>query len=153
VVQKKKKQNGSSLINMSDKNRTKRKYNQCIAEETDAGKQDPSLKRQCNEVDNDTIDIANTQQPTETNQSDFIVKAWQKLQELQQLMDDCDSSTGSEDEYEEEEAEEIVGHSVEALGFAVCARETLTFLHRHGLDDGEEVMQKLRERLVGRNCE
>jgi hypothetical protein len=142
---------------MSDKNRTKRKYNQCIAEETDAGKQDSSQKRQCNEVDDDVSEIAkvvaNTQQPTEINQSDFIVKAWQKLQELQQLMDDCDSSTGSEDEYEEEEAEEIVGHSVEALGFAVCARETLTFLHRHGLDDGEEVMQKLRERLVGRNCE
>jgi hypothetical protein len=105
----------------------------------------PNLKRHCN----------NYEKTSDAERSEFLVKAMQKLNELQQLLGQYDSEneeSDSETEEEREATEEFLGHGAEALGFAVCAQETFTFLHRHGLTGNNEVVQQLRARLIGEQC-
>lgn len=52
----------------------------------------------------------------------------------------------------EEEDNDFLESEAEALGFAMCAREALTFLAANGEQSDGELMRRLRARLVG-NCE
>lgn len=82
---------------------------------------------------------------------DFLKDAMEKILQLQNeiLSQDSDSGEESADEYQDEELKQQVAFESEALGFAMCARETLTFLCNEGLSPDSPLVVTLRERLVG----
>ncbi|XP_062555155.1 uncharacterized protein LOC134220190 [Armigeres subalbatus] len=101
--------------------------------------------------------------PASPPRADFLLQALQRIQELQDEIDflendpyaeDADSSENDEEYLDPQVAAEaiVVGHQAEALGFAVCVRETMAFLEREGVPADSPMMVNLRSRLVGR-CE
>lgn len=102
--------------------------------------------------------------PASPGRSDFLLQALRHIQELQDEIDflendpwpeDADSSENDDDDddqYPPMDGAVVVGHQAEALGFAVCARETMAFLEREGVPADSPMMVSLRSRLVGR-CE
>lgn len=82
---------------------------------------------------------------------DFLKDAMEKILQLQNEILSLDSDSGEEsaDEYQDEELKQQVAFESEALGFAMCARETLTFLCNEGLSPDSPLVVTLRERLVG----
>lgn len=82
---------------------------------------------------------------------DFLKDALEKILQLQNeiLALDSDSGEESADEYQDEEMKKQIAFESEALGFAMCARETLTFLCNEGLSPDSPLVVTLRERLVG----
>lgn len=101
--------------------------------------------------------------PASPARADFLLEALQRIQELQDEIDflendpyaeDADSSENDEEFHDPRAAagEILVGHQAEALGFAVCVRETMAFLEREGVPADSPMMVNLRNRLVGR-CE
>lgn len=94
---------------------------------------------------------------------DFLTLALQKVFELQvdlaciQAEAAADpayierpNDDGGDDSGNEEEDGGFLGAEAEALGFAICARETLRFLAAHGEPGDGELVQRLRATLVGK---
>lgn len=91
----------------------------------------------------------------------FLKEALQKIVELQNELDDFEADLNESGEYYEEDSEESFGsehqstnnshqwEEAEALGFAICARETMLFLEREGIPTSSEVYKALREKLIG----
>ncbi|XP_055610872.1 uncharacterized protein LOC129757625 [Uranotaenia lowii] len=98
----------------------------------------------------------------EDPRSNFLLQALRRIQELQDEIeflendpyaeDADDNSSDDSDEFVELQPEMIVGRQAEAVGFAVCARETMAFLEREGVAADSPMMATLRNRLIGR-CE
>lgn len=86
---------------------------------------------------------------------DFLREALLKVNALQAelaALDDNDD-TLDEDGYDsghEEDEEALMAFEAEALGFAVCARETMMFLGAQGLTADNPLVVNLRNQLVGR---
>lgn len=98
---------------------------------------------------------------TETHrQMDFLLEALLRVRELEKEMSEQEYST-DEDENEAESTVEgrstdtsifeknALDFEAEALGFAMCARETLNFLVSEGLSPNDPLVQSLRAKLVG----
>lgn len=98
---------------------------------------------------------------TETHrQMDFLLEALLRVRDLEKEMSEQENST---DEDENEAESTVEGRSTdtsifeknalefeaEALGFAMCARETLNFLVSEGLSPNDPLVQSLRAKLVG----
>ncbi|KAL9696806.1 hypothetical protein quinque_000247 [Culex quinquefasciatus] len=92
--------------------------------------------------------------------SNYLVEALRRIQELQDEIEFLENDPYAEDADSEDESDEyygqdhagasvIVGHQAEALGFAVCARETMAFLEREGVPRDAPMMVNLRARLIG----
>uniref|UniRef100_A0A1B0CA11 Uncharacterized protein n=1 Tax=Lutzomyia longipalpis TaxID=7200 RepID=A0A1B0CA11_LUTLO len=66
--------------------------------------------------------------------------------------DDSFNESGSESDGEEIDGDEIndLGMDAESLGFAMCARETISFLINEGFSANSGLIQALKDRLVGR---
>lgn len=111
-------------------------------------------------------------QPSEPNQNDaeapksILLEALQKIMELQSELDsfeqDLDESEEGVLEANEEEAHldaEVAANFVpptrrpdaEALGFAMCARETLLFLQSEGVSTESVLYKTLLGKLVGQS--
>lgn len=98
--------------------------------------------------------------------SDFLTLALQKVFALQADLAAIDAEAASDavnnghqaadcddvDSGNEEEDSGFLGMEAEALGFAICAREALTFLAANGEPRTSDLVQRLRARLVGK-CE
>lgn len=86
------------------------------------------------------------------NQQDFLREALKRVLELERELSalsessDDDTHEGGSTEFERNASE----FEAEALGFAVCARETLNFLASEGLQVDDPLVQSLRQRLVGK---
>lgn len=82
---------------------------------------------------------------------DFLQKALLKVQALQAELAVLDNE--DEEGYDsgsEEDESALMAFEAEALGFAVCARETMAFLGAQGLTDDNPLVMNLRNRLVGK---
>lgn len=87
----------------------------------------------------------------EPRNDEFLRAALVKIEELEnELANDyrCDSRSADSDS--DQENEQQLGYDSEALGFAVCARETLTFLASQGLPQDNPLIVSLRNRLIGK---
>uniref|UniRef100_A0A182VF52 Uncharacterized protein n=2 Tax=Anopheles merus TaxID=30066 RepID=A0A182VF52_ANOME len=99
--------------------------------------------------------------------TDLMLQALGRIRELQDELDFLQNDPYAEDTDDEEEEEEagvgvqhgavrqppvqvIGGRQAEAIGWAVCARETMHFLQREGIPPDSPLMVNLRRRLVGR---
>lgn len=83
---------------------------------------------------------------------DFIKEALKKVQELEHELlkySDADDSDENEDESVNEFERNANAFDAEALGFAVCARETFQFLATEGFSASNPLIQSLRNRLIG----
>lgn len=86
------------------------------------------------------------------NQQDFVREALKRVLELERELSTLSESSGDDTyadgspEFERNAAE----FEAEALGFAVCARETINFLASEGLQVDDPLVQSLRQRLVGK---
>lgn len=91
---------------------------------------------------------------SENENLDFLMEALKKVQELENEManysddtdDDSDDGIDVDDAFERN----ALAFEAEALGFAACARETLTFLAGEGLGPEDPLIKTLRNRLVGK---
>lgn len=79
--------------------------------------------------------------------SDILKEALRKIIELQEEINAFDDAASSD--HDEEETLYSQEYPAEALGFAMCAWETLTFLQREGFTQNDPIYRALRERLVG----
>lgn len=98
----------------------------------------------------------------EISRSVFLREALKKIELIQTIIshgtsDDeahsgDDSFTDSEDDQSSEIDAEINSSSVDAesLGFAMCARETISFLINEGFPADSNLIRALKDRLVGR---
>lgn len=85
---------------------------------------------------------------------DFLKEALLKVQALQAelaaLDDDDDNDEEGYDSGSEEDEVALMAFEAEALGFAVCARETMSFLDGQGLSADNPLVVNLRSRLIGK---
>lgn len=95
-----------------------------------------------------------------TSKQSFLLEALSKIAELQRQLqeDDVDFDGDEFDEYSDDEDSEVSfylneqrRHEAEAIGFAMCARETLLFLQKEGIPENSAIYQALREKLVGKS--
>lgn len=108
-------------------------------------------------------------QRTNTRKETTFRAALRKIQELEQdlAMMDEEEEDGADSVYEDEDSERdnyyddndddrnlqelyLLHAESEALGFAVCAKETLNFLQRDGLPPDSPLVIELRNRLIGK---
>ncbi|XP_001688440.2 uncharacterized protein LOC5667411 [Anopheles gambiae] len=98
--------------------------------------------------------------------TDLMLQALGRIRELQDELDFLQNDPYAEDTDDEEEegagvevqhgavrqppVQVIGGRQAEAIGWAVCARETMHFLQREGIPPDSPLMVNLRRRLVGR---
>lgn len=86
------------------------------------------------------------------DQQDFLHEALKRVLELERELSTLSES--SEDDTSEDESSEFERNAsefeAEALGFAVCARETLNFLAGEGVHVDDPLVQSLRQRLLGK---
>ncbi|XP_055920005.1 uncharacterized protein LOC129951726 [Eupeodes corollae] len=94
----------------------------------------------------------------------ILLEALQKIMDLQKELDDFENDLEYSDEFGSEQNEEFDDaelsfclnnqqwqkNEAEALGFAICARETLMFLQQEGIPPDSLIYKSLREKLVGR---
>lgn len=86
------------------------------------------------------------------NQQDFVREALKRVLELERELSTL-SESSEDDTYADGPSEferNASEFEAEALGFAVCARETLHFLAGEGLQVDDPLVQSLRQRLVGK---
>lgn len=88
---------------------------------------------------------------------DFLKEALKKLHELENEIAAIEEGTEDEDQatsidYGKFE-ENALAFEAEAIGFAVCARETLNYLASQGLTPDSPLVKSLRDRLVGKCME
>ncbi|XP_053659804.1 uncharacterized protein LOC128708847 [Anopheles marshallii] len=97
--------------------------------------------------------------PTERGAvTDFMLQALGRIRELQDELDFLQNDPYAEDTDDEDQHDHgrqppvqvIGGRQAEAIGWAVCARETMHFLQREGIPPDSPLMVNLRRRLVGR---
>uniref|UniRef100_A0A182Q2M6 Uncharacterized protein n=1 Tax=Anopheles farauti TaxID=69004 RepID=A0A182Q2M6_9DIPT len=92
--------------------------------------------------------------------TDFMLQALGRIRELQDELDflqndpyaedtDDDDDDDDADEAGRAGADVIGGREAEAIGWAVCARETMHFLQREGIPPDSPLMVNLRRRLIG----
>lgn len=85
---------------------------------------------------------------------DFIKEALKKLHELESEIAAIEEGTEDDDhtdsiDYETFE-ENALAFEAEAIGFAVCARETMNYLASQGLTQENPLVKSLRDRLIGK---
>ncbi|XP_053680840.1 uncharacterized protein LOC128731729 [Anopheles nili] len=89
---------------------------------------------------------------------DYMLRALGRIRELQDELDFLQNDPYAEDTDDEEDDTPDVGQHVpnmiggrqaEAIGWAVCARETMHFLQREGIAPDSPLMVQLRRRLIG----
>lgn len=92
----------------------------------------------------------------DNEQFDFLEEALKKLHQLESEIAAIEEGTEDEDDdrvesidYETFE-ENALAFEAEAIGFAVCARETLNYLASQGLTQDSPLVKSLRDRLVGK---
>lgn len=114
-------------------------------------------KRQRIDNETETPDRSAPQPTVEVAPSDFLKAALQKVLALQADLARIDAEATSDDNENddvdsgnEEEDTAFLGQEAEALGFAICARETLTFLAANGQPADGLLVQRMRERLLGK---
>lgn len=105
------------------------------------------------------VEIASRNQQNGRNNEEFLRLALLKIQELENelaLLDEENYDSGHDDD-DDEEAEidqdgrhEQVGLEAEALGFALCARETLNYLASEGITGDNPVLTALKSHLIGK---
>lgn len=86
---------------------------------------------------------------------DFLREALLKVNALQAELaalddDTYDDEEGYDSACSEEDEAALMAFEAEALGYAVCARETMMFLGEHGLTADNPLVMNLRNQLVGR---
>ncbi|XP_058116091.1 uncharacterized protein LOC131284445 [Anopheles ziemanni] len=91
--------------------------------------------------------------------SNFLLEALRRIRELQDELDflqndpyaeDTDDEEDDNDDYgQEAEQGTIGGQQAEAIGWAVCAQETMHFLQREGIPADSPLVVNLRRRLIG----
>uniref|UniRef100_A0A182VXK2 Uncharacterized protein n=1 Tax=Anopheles minimus TaxID=112268 RepID=A0A182VXK2_9DIPT len=92
--------------------------------------------------------------------TDFMLQALGRIRELQDELDFLQNDPYAEDTDDEDQHDNarhppvqpsvIGGRQAEAMGWAVCARETMHFLQREGIPPDSPLMVNLRRRLIGR---
>ncbi|XP_049288496.1 uncharacterized protein LOC125766511 [Anopheles funestus] len=90
--------------------------------------------------------------------TDFMLQALGRIRELQDELDFLQNDPYAEDTDDEDDSARhppvqagvIGGRQAEAIGWAVCARETMHFLQREGIPPDSPLMVNLRQRLIGR---
>ncbi|XP_065079522.1 uncharacterized protein insb [Ochlerotatus camptorhynchus] len=141
-----------------ERSKVKRRHSELEPNE-DSG--EPSKRPNRTDPDQIANQLPEQPVPASPGGSDFLLQALRRIQELQDEIDflendpyaeDADSSENDDDGYPPMDGAVVVGHQAEALGFAVCARETMAFLEREGVPVDSPIMVSLRSRLVGR-CE
>lgn len=97
------------------------------------------------------------EQEAATSKQSFLLEALNKIAELQKQLEESDVEFDGEDYSDDEDSEvsfylnEQRRHEAEAIGFAMCARETLLFLQKEGIPENSAIYQSLREKLVGKS--
>lgn len=85
---------------------------------------------------------------------DFLNEALKKLHELESEIAAIEEGTEDEDHVEsidyDKFEENALAFEAEAIGFAVCARETLNYLATQGLTPDSPLVKSLQDRLVGK---
>ncbi|KFB42141.1 hypothetical protein ZHAS_00009804 [Anopheles sinensis] len=88
----------------------------------------------------------------------FLLEALRRIRELQDELDFLQNDPYAEDTDDEEEQDgdgpeveqgTIGGQQAEAIGWAVCAQETMHFLQREGIPADSPLLVNLRRRLIG----
>ncbi|KAG4071888.1 hypothetical protein HA402_006049 [Bradysia odoriphaga] len=145
---------------MSDRNvnrATKRKRSaedkvdlSSVGQSSSSNDNQKNVKKSKNNNESAVENNGGTEQSTET--FDFLKEALKKLHELENEIAAIEE--GTEDEaasidYEKFE-ENALAFEAEAIGFAVCARETLNYLASQGLTSDSPLVKSLRDRLVGK---
>lgn len=104
-----------------------------------------------------------TKKPKSGDNNEFLRLALLKIQELEHelaLLDEESYDSGHH-EYEEDDDtvssdndhgqnRQRIGVEAEALGFALCARETLNYLASEGITDENPILTALRNQLIGK---
>lgn len=100
------------------------------------------------------------EQEAASSKQSFLIEALNKIAELQKQLQESDVEFDGEDfdEYSDDEDSEVSfylneqrRHEAEAIGFAMCARETLLFLQKEGIPENSAIYKSLREKLVGKS--
>lgn len=92
----------------------------------------------------------------DNEQFDFLKEALKKLHELESEIAAIEEGTEDDDDDRSESIdyetfeENALAFEAEAIGFAVCARETLNYLASQGLTQDSPLVKSLRDRLVGK---
>lgn len=120
-------------------------------------------KRVVEIVDETSSDDEDLDQQLISKKRELFVEAMKKIDkiqyELHQLtsnpVEDFSDDSGSDvedfnDESDLEEPEDALG-SAEALGFAMCARETFQFLESQGMSPNDPIYIELKAKLLGSN--
>ncbi|XP_052863168.1 uncharacterized protein LOC128269805 [Anopheles cruzii] len=92
--------------------------------------------------------------------SNYLLEALHRIRELQDELDFLQNDPYAEDTDEDDEDDQfgggdqqqedvIGGQQAEAIGWAVCARETIQFLQREGIAADSPLLANLRQRLIG----
>lgn len=94
---------------------------------------------------------------TDNEPFDFLKEALKKLHELESEIAAIEEGTDDDDRVDsidfEKFEENAVSFEAEAIGFAVCARETLNYLASQGLTQDSPLVKSLRDRLIGKSKE
>ncbi|XP_058055614.1 uncharacterized protein LOC131207024 [Anopheles bellator] len=87
--------------------------------------------------------------------SNYLLEALHRIRELQDELDFLQNDPYAEDTDEDDDEgdgqpEDVIGgQQAEAIGWAVCARETIQFLQREGIPADSPLLANLRQRLIG----
>lgn len=87
---------------------------------------------------------------------DFLREALKKLHQLESEIAAIEEETVDNDRVDNESIdcegfeENALAFEAEAIGFAVCARETLNYLASQGLTQDSPLVKSLRDRLIGK---
>uniref|UniRef100_A0A182M5G8 Uncharacterized protein n=1 Tax=Anopheles culicifacies TaxID=139723 RepID=A0A182M5G8_9DIPT len=125
-----------------------------------------STKRRCipstmQSPTSSTVSSTTPDTPTDGRGSvtDFMLQALGRIRELQDELDFLQNDPYAEDTDDEDQHDNarhppvqpsvIGGRQAEAIGWAVCARETMHFLQREGIPPDSPLMVNLRRRLIG----
>lgn len=145
--------NISENISIPEENQLK--YHRCEKNVVNAGEHSKSAASNSSDAidssdNNDSRNQSKSSVQEECKKDDFLRAALIKIQELEnELANDCHSDSMSDNDSDQEDDQQS-GYEPEALGFAVCARETLTFLASQGLSQDNPIIVSLRNRLIGK---
>lgn len=110
-------------------------------------------------VEEPTSDEENLDQEIISHKRELFVEAMKRIDkiqyELHQLtsnpVEDFTDNSGSEEDESDLDEQENILESAEALGFAMCARETFQYLESHGMSPDNPLYVELKAKLLGRN--
>lgn len=142
--------------NVNRANKRKRvvedKVDSCSVGQSTGSNNSQNVKKSKNNNENIAESNSGNEQSTET--FDFLKEALKKLHELEDEIAAIEEGTEDEEhvasiDFERFE-ENALAFEAEAIGFAVCARETLNYLASQGLTSDSPLVKSLRDRLVGK---